>query len=138
LELCQWQRDEVAFVLGHEMAHIVRRHTLDRIVKDAALSLLLRHSSVQQAASAWLGQSGRQVLSRAFSHDDELEADAFAVALIRSAGGDPLAGEHLLEKLARLFSSQGLSAYYFTSHPSLAERLANLRASGQSPVTSRQ
>jgi predicted Zn-dependent protease len=24
LEMCQWQRDEIAFVLGHEMAHIVR------------------------------------------------------------------------------------------------------------------
>ena len=44
LEMCQGQRDEIAFVLGHEMAHIVRRHTLDRIVKDAALSLLLRQS----------------------------------------------------------------------------------------------
>lgn len=58
LEMCQGQRDEIAFVLGHEMGHIVRRHTLDRIVKDAALSLLLRQSSFRQAASAWLSRVG--------------------------------------------------------------------------------
>src|SRR5260221_5016736 len=41
-ELCRGERDEIAFVVAHEMAHIVRRHTLDRILKDAAVSLLLR------------------------------------------------------------------------------------------------
>ena len=130
LEMCQEQRDEIAFVLGHEMAHIVRRHTLDRIVKDAALSLLLRQSSGRQAASAWLGQTGRQVLSRAFSRDDELEADAFAVALVGAAGGDALAGERLLEKLAQLTSVQSISVagYYFATHPPLTERIASLRA----------
>jgi predicted Zn-dependent protease len=130
LEMCQWQRDEIAFVLGHEMAHVVRRHTLDRIVKDAALSLLLRQSSGRQAASAWLSQTGWQVLSRAFSRDDELEADAFAVALVRAAGGDALASERLLEKLAQLTSGQSVSVvgYYFATHPPLTERIANLRA----------
>ncbi len=130
LEMCQRQRDEIAFVLGHEMAHIVRRHTLDRIVKDAALSLLLRHSTGRQAASAWLGQAGRQVLSRAFSWNNEIEADTFAVALVRAAGGDALAGERLLEKLAHLTSSQSVTVagHYFATHPPLAERIANLRS----------
>src|SRR3989475_3653973 len=33
LEMCEGQRDKIAFVVAHEMAHIVRRHTLDRILK---------------------------------------------------------------------------------------------------------
>src|SRR5438045_1055758 len=45
LEMCQGQRDWIAFVVAHEMAHIVRRHTLDRILTDAALSRLVRHTS---------------------------------------------------------------------------------------------
>jgi predicted Zn-dependent protease len=129
LEICQGERDEIAFVLGHEMGHIVRRHALDRIVKDAALSLLLRHSTGRSAASAWLGQTGRQVLSRAFSRGDELEADTFAMVLVRNAGGDVLAAERLLEKLAQLTSGQPVdfAGYYLATHPPLAERLANLR-----------
>jgi predicted Zn-dependent protease len=130
LEMCQGQRDQISFLLGHEMAHIVRRHTLDRIVKDAALSLLLRQSSGRHAASAWLRQAGGQVLTRAFSRDQELEADAFSEALVRTAGGDPLAGESLLEKLAQATSGQGISIRgdYFATHPSLTERIANLIA----------
>lgn len=133
LEMCQGQRDEIAFVLGHEMAHVVRRHTLDRIVKDAALSLLLRHSSGRHAASAWLSQAGRQAMSRAFSRDNELAADAYAVALVKTAGGDPVAAECLLGKLAQLTSgrSTGVVGSYFATHPPFTERLVNLKAGRQ-------
>jgi Zn-dependent protease with chaperone function len=130
LEMCQGQRDEIAFVLGHEMGHIVRQHTLNRIIKDTALSLLLRQFSGRHAAGAWLSQAGRQVLNRAFSRDDELEADAFAVALVRTSGGDALAGERLLEKLAQRTSGQsvGIAGDYLATHPPLLERVGNLRA----------
>ena len=130
LALCQWQRDEIAFVLGHEMAHIVRQHTLNRIVKDAALSLLLRQSFGKNAASAWLSKVGRQMLGCAYSTDDELEADVFAVGLVRTAGGDALAGERLLEKLAQGAPGQsvGIAGDYLATHPPLIERIANLRA----------
>ena len=130
LELCQWQRDQIAFVVGHEMGHIIMRHTLDRIVKDAALSLLLRQWSSRHGASAWLSQTGQTLLSRAFSRADELEADVFAEALLKAAGGDPLAGESLLENLARLTAGQsvGIAGTYLATHPSLMDRVANLRA----------
>jgi beta-barrel assembly-enhancing protease len=130
LEMCQGQRDEIAFLLGHEMAHIVRRHTLNRIVKDAALSLLLRHSTGRHAASAWLGKAGRQLLGSAYARDDELEADVFAAALVGTAGGDALAGERLQEKLAQGTSRQSISIAgdYLATHPPLTERIANLRA----------
>jgi beta-barrel assembly-enhancing protease len=130
LEMCEWQRDEIAFVLGHEMGHIVRRHTLNRIVKDAALSLLLRQSSGRHAASAWLSKAGGQLLDRAYSRDDEFEADVFSVALVGTAGGDVLAGERLLDKLAQGTSglSLGIAGEYMATHPPLIERVANLRA----------
>ena len=131
LELCQGQRDEIAFLVAHEMAHIVRRHSLDRILKDAALSLLLRQTSGRHAASAWLGKAGRQLLGGAYSSDDELEADAFAAALVGTAGGDALAGERLLEKLAHRVQSIGIAGDYFATHPPLVERVANLRAKRQ-------
>jgi predicted Zn-dependent protease len=130
IELCQGERDEIGFVLGHEMAHIVLRHALDRLVKDSALSLLLRQSPGRNAASAWLKNAGRQLLSGAYSKEDELEADAFAAALVGRAGGDALAGERLLERLAQgtLVRTVGAAGDYFAAHPPLVERVANLRA----------
>src|SRR6266487_6254817 len=131
LEMCHGERDEIAFLLAHEMAHIVRRHALDRIVKDAALSLLLRQTSGRHAASAWLSKAGRQLLCGGYSRSDELEADAFAVALVGTAGGDGLAAERLLEELAQRVQSIGIAGDYFATHPPLAERVANLRAKRQ-------
>jgi beta-barrel assembly-enhancing protease len=129
IEMCQLQRDEIAFVLAHELAHIVRRHALDRILRDAAISLLLRQASSRQAASAWLNQAGRHLLSAAYSRDEELEADAFAVSLVGAAGGDALAGERLLQRLAEGTARQrvDISGGYLASHPTLVERLAHLR-----------
>lgn len=129
LAMCEGARDEIAFVLGHELGHTVRRHTLDRIVQDAAVSLLLRQSSSKRAAGAWLSGAGQQMLSRAFSRDAELEADAFAVALIQRAGGDALAGERLLQKLADATSGRqaGIVGSYFATHPPISQRIAHLR-----------
>jgi len=131
LEMCQGQRDEIAFLIAHEMAHIVRRHTLDRILKDAALSLLLRRTSGRHAANAWLSKAGRQLLGGGYSNEDELEADTFAAALVGSAGGDAMAGQSLLERLAKRDQSVGLPGSYFATHPPLADRVANLRAKRQ-------
>jgi len=128
LEMCHGERDEIAFLVAHEMAHIVRRHALDRIVKDAALSLLLRQTSGRHATSAWLSKARQQRLGGAYSRDNELEADAFAVALVRTAGGDALAGERLLEEVAQRVQSVGIAGDYFATHPPLGERISNLRA----------
>jgi len=69
------------------------------------------------------------LLSRAFSRTEELEADGFAETLVRTAGGDPLAGESLLEKLARPTAAQGggIAGDYFAAHPALMDRVINLR-----------
>ena len=128
MDVCQRQRDEIAFVLAHEMAHITQRHTLDRIVRDSVFSLLLRQSSGKHFAGAWLNKVGQQMLSRAYSRESELEADSFALSLIRTSGGDVLAGERLLEKLARRQSNQGaaVGSEYLATHPPLTERIAYL------------
>ena len=133
LEMCQGERDEIAFVLGHEMAHIVLRHTLDKILKDAAVSLLLRQTSSRHAASAWSSKAGQQVLGSAYSTNNEFEADAFAVGLVRSAGGDELAAERLLERLAQQTTvpSIGINGTYFATHPPFADRVAHLRGTGR-------
>jgi len=123
LAICGGERDEIAFVLAHETAHIVLRHALDRLIKDAAISLLLRKSSGTGAASAWLNQVGRHELCRAYSRDEEFEADAFAVALLKTAGGESEAAERFLHKLG-----PQISGHYLASHPGIGQRIANLRS----------
>ena len=122
--------------IGHWLVGNVKEKKLPFIVRVTAerepnaLSLLLRQASGRHAASAWLSKAGRQLLDSAYSRDDEFEADVFAVALVGTAGGDVLAGERLLEKLAQGTSGQsvGIVGNYLATHPPLMERVANLRA----------
>jgi predicted Zn-dependent protease len=132
VDMCQGERDEIAFVLGHEMGHVVLRHTVDCLVKDAAVSLLLRQSSGKQAAGDWLSKAGQQLLRCAYSPEDELAADAFAAALVRTSGGEAPAAERWLEKVARRAFVHGVvkPGDYLASHPHPRERIANLRARG--------
>lgn len=132
LEICDGERDEIAFVLGHEMGHIVRRHALDRLIKDAAISLLLRKSSGRGAASAWLRKAGQQQLSRAYSREDEFEADAFSAGLLKIAGGEAAAPERVLRKLAQPISERGHDRVgdYFAGHPPASERIVKLQVGG--------
>jgi predicted Zn-dependent protease len=130
LNMCQGERDEIGFVLAHEMAHIVLRHALDRLMKDAAVSLLLRQTSGRNAASTWLSKAGRQLLAGAYSKGEEFEADIFAMDLVRTAGGDLSVAERFLEDLNQKLSIQsiGIEGDYFTTHPPPAERISNLHA----------
>ena len=128
LELCQGQRDEIAFILAHEMGHIVLRHAVERMVSDTIFSMLLRQTTGRHAIVAWLGRVGQKALSRAYSREQELEADTFAADLLRDCGGEIQAGAQLFQKLARAPTGGGLTFFgeYFATHPPLPERLAHL------------
>jgi predicted Zn-dependent protease len=129
LRMCQGERDEIAFLIGHEMAHIILRHALDRLVKDSAVSLLLKQTSVRHAASARLNKAGQQLLGGAYTREEELEADTFAMSLVAAAGGDRSSAEHFLDRIAQGISTQNVvvTGDYFARHPPLIERIANLR-----------
>lgn len=136
LELCA-DRDEIAFILGHEMAHVNLRHALDRIVQDSVFSLLFRQSP-GNAAAAWLQKAGRQALSQAYARDQEFEADAFSLGLLYQGDANLQAPENLLAKLASLHPQSPAFLEYFSTHPPLDARLAYLKKirqawSSQSP-----
>lgn len=126
LDLCARRADELAFVVGHEMAHVIRGHTLDRWVAqmgaDVVNSLLSR-----SALGPWLRQTGLTLLQSAYSRDNEQEADELGARLAQAAGYAPAGALHLLQRLSRGGSPQGLGQY-FASHPPVPERMAHLRS----------
>ena len=50
VSLCHHDRDEIAFVVAHEMAHVIRRHAINRLLRQAALSVV----SLATAGRGWL------------------------------------------------------------------------------------
>jgi len=129
LALCEGHPDELAFVLAHEIAHVVNGHVVDRVVTDSLLTTLVRTLGPRNAVGTWLGKVGTRALTSAYSRANEDEADLFAVRLSRAAGFTPAAGADLMLKLEALKSrgEQSGLGEYFSSHPPLKERALVIR-----------
>ena len=121
--------DEVAMVMGHEIAHALREHARERMGKNAAtgiganlLSQLLGLGEVGQTVT----QYGAQLLTLQFSREDESEADLVGMELGARAGYNPRAGITLWQKMAS--ASQGAPPQWLSTHPSGSSRIADMEA----------
>ncbi len=129
LEQLKLTNDEVATVMGHEVAHALREHARARMGKNAATGIgagLLG----QVLGLGELGQTvtnyGAQLLTLQFSRGDESEADLVGMELAARAGFDPRAGVSLWQKMAA--ASKGAPPQWLSTHPSGATRIADIEA----------
>lgn len=129
VDLCQGSRDELAYILGHEMGHIISGHAIERIVTNSAVSVASRTTAVRGLLGGWLRRVGVQFLETAYSRDRELEADRLGVRLASAAGYDAGASIRLLERLAELKATTGQEGLgeYFSTHPTFDLRIRSIR-----------
>ena len=94
--------DEVAIVMGHEIAHALREHGRERMAKNTLLQLGTSIGSalfgLGDLGRAAVGQ-GAQLWMLKFSRDDETEADLVGLDIVARAGFDPRAGIALWQKM---------------------------------------
>jgi predicted Zn-dependent protease len=125
LQFCGRSGDELAFVIGHEMGHIVRGHALERVLRRIGvegLSSVLSRGLLNPA----LRQTGLQWLQTSHAQEAEFDADEFALRVAAAAGFNTAAAVCLLERLAAGRHAPGGLPHYFASHPPEAERINNL------------
>lgn len=119
--------DEVAMVMGHEVAHALREHARERMGKSAATNIGANILSQLLGAGA-IGQQviggGAQLLSLNFSRADESEADLVGMELGARAGYDPRAGITLWQKMSA--ASKGAPPQWLSTHPSGSTRIAEM------------
>jgi predicted Zn-dependent protease len=129
LEQLKLTNDEVATVMGHEVAHALREHARARMGKNAATGIGAGLLS-QVLGLGELGQTvtnyGAQLLTLQFSRSDESEADLVGMELAARAGFDPRAGVSLWQKMAA--ASKGAPPQWLSTHPSGATRIADIEA----------
>ena len=122
--------DEVAMVMGHEMAHALREHARARLAKSAgtgaALSITAQLLGLGQAGDL-AARAGTQLLTLKFSRSDETDADLVGLELAARAGYDPKASISLWKKMAQASKSQG-GLNFLSTHPSGTDRIAKLEA----------
>jgi beta-barrel assembly-enhancing protease len=127
LRLCQESHDDLAFVLGHEMAHVLRGHAIERLVAQSIIGPAVSRLSPFRLLAGPLAGLTANLLRASYSQDQEFEADRVGTALVRAAGFDPAAGPRLLGKLRLRFTDPTELAGYFSSHPPVELRIRNLR-----------
>ncbi|HWM41825.1 MAG TPA: M48 family metallopeptidase [Burkholderiales bacterium] len=119
---------ELGGVLGHEIAHVLRKHHLKAIQKGAqtalagdALSAALRERGGAQRDK--LIAFGAEMYSRGLDKSDELEADRLGVVIAARAGYDAYGLPAVLQTLQAMNPQDSGLALMFKTHPAPGERL---------------
>jgi predicted Zn-dependent protease len=126
--------DEVAGVLGHEIGHVVRRHTVKQMEKaqganiGVTLACVLTSVCNSQVAGAAINIAGGAVFAR-FSRQDEAEADNEGFNNVIRAGISPVGMVTMFQKLIAERKSRpaGVEAWFIT-HPLEEDRIAAIQA----------
>jgi beta-barrel assembly-enhancing protease len=114
---------ELASVIGHEIGHIVARHSVEQM-RDRALSQgLLSAAGLDRSDAVNIGVE--LAVSRPNSRSDELEADRLGVENITKAGYAPVGMIGFMQKL--LEQGGGSTPGFLSTHPATSDRIKILQ-----------
>ncbi len=123
---------ELAGVIGHEVVHVVNKHHLSAIRKNAFMGLLgqglsaaTQGSRNQQLVNALIGPT-KELYARGLDKSDEFEADRMGVVIAARAGYDPWGLPAALQTLAGISPDDSHLQLLFKTHPAPAARLEKL------------
>ena len=130
LEQLKLTDDEVAMIMGHEMAHALREHARARIAKSQGTGTLLSLGA-QLLGLGELGNMaanvGTELLTLRFSRDDETDADLVGLELAARGGYNPQAAVSLWQKMAQAGGGAG-GPSFLSTHPSGPQRIQELQS----------
>ncbi|MGH8352964.1 MAG: M48 family metallopeptidase [Pseudomonas sp.] len=130
IEQLQLSDDEIAAVMGHEIAHALREHSREAMSKAYGIQM------AKQGAGALLGLGQESIaladtvvqysLTLPNSRGNENEADLIGLELAARAGYDPRAAISLWQKMGK--AGGGAPPEFMSTHPSSGSRLSALEA----------
>jgi predicted Zn-dependent protease len=123
--------DQLAGVLGHEMGHVVGRHSNEQMAHSKLLSGLAQGVGVMTSdghnnSGAYIANMVAQWRVMTFSRADESESDALGVRFMMQAGYNPEALIGVMEILAQV-SGGGNRSDFMSSHPNPENRIEHIR-----------
>ncbi|HEX8817682.1 MAG TPA: M48 family metallopeptidase [Terriglobales bacterium] len=129
--------DEVAGVMGHEISHVVMRHSARQQARamKAQLPLAILGAAVGAGVGGMVGGLAQMGISLTagsvfmkYSRDAEVEADMVGAQIIYDAGYDPQAVVTFFLKLKQQTGGQSSGPSFLASHPDPGDRAKNIQS----------
>lgn len=118
--------NEVAMVLGHEIGHLVHRHSLRSLGRSLVLITLSDLIFGQQNAVSRIMTPGLNSLQMKFSQSQETDADEVGLQLLNKHYGHAAGATDFFQRMAQE-SSESRLTYYFATHPHPDLRVQHLK-----------
>jgi predicted Zn-dependent protease len=127
--------DELAAVIGHEIAHVGAHHAAQRVNTETSTQLGAQLAGVAAGAAGVappesvaqvLGTGAKYLVALPYSRNQEIEADRLGLRYMRKAGFNPRAAITLWQKMAKTGGSQGPE--FLSTHPEPQRRIEALEA----------
>ncbi len=121
--------DEIAVVMGHEIAHALREHSREQVSQavaaQTAIGIGTQLLGLGGGASQMTGAAYEAVVATRFSRSHESESDRIGLELMARAGYNPQAGVTLWQKMISSRSAGG--GGFLSSHPSDSSRVSEIQ-----------
>ena len=122
--------DEIAVVMGHEIAHALREHSREQVSQavaaQTAIGIGAQLLGLGGGASQLTGAAYQALVETRFSRSHENEADRIGLELMARAGYNPQAGVTLWQKMTNAGSAGG--GGFLSSHPSDSSRVEQIQS----------
>jgi len=124
--------DEIAVVMGHEIAHALREHSREQVSQAMAAQATIGIGAALLGlgdTAASLANTGYEALiATTFSRTDESEADRIGLELSARAGYDPRAGITLWQKMLKASQGSSRPPEFLSTHPAESSRIQQIES----------
>ncbi|MCL4145587.1 UNVERIFIED_CONTAM: hypothetical protein GTU68_052552 [Idotea baltica] len=123
---------QLAGVLGHEIGHVLERHSAQRIAKQkltqgiTGAAVLATYDPSSGTSNAQIAQMIGGLVNMKYGREDELESDDWGVQLATEAKYDPYAMIEVMNILERA-SGGAKQAEFFSTHPNPENRREKIK-----------
>ncbi|MNL09845.1 Metalloprotease LoiP precursor [compost metagenome] len=117
----------IAFVMAHEIGHFKHRHHLKGMGRQLGFTIASLVVGLGDTAS--VANTFTSIMGRAYSRDQETQADEYALDLVTKVYGHVNGAEEFFEVLQKKESGLEKFAGMLGTHPGTEERVQNIKAS---------
>lgn len=118
--------DQLAGVLGHEIGHVINRHSAEHIAKQELTQGIIQATDIATGDPGMISRFVGNMVNMKYGRDDELESDSYGVKYMIEAGYKPEAMIEVM-KILKDASGGGGQPEFMSTHPSPDNRIEKLK-----------